>query len=91
MTESALQEHARIEHKGRMFLIDEIEPGFWQVADESGLNYGVIRLESVVGEHDDPVYNGHTPGDDDPLLFGSSWDAIVRGLVNQYDGDHTAP
>lgn len=85
-----LQEHTRIKHKGRMFTVDQSARGEWQITDESGLIYGIVRLESPMGESHRPVYNGHVPSDDDPLLFGSSWDSIVRGLINQYEIDNPA-
>lgn len=88
MSGIGLQPPAQMEHKGRMFTLDHPDAIHWRIRDVSGLDYGTITVESASGESNDPVYNGHTPADDDPLLFGSDWDAIARGLINQYDADH---
>ena len=67
---------------------DHTDATHWQIHDAAGVDYGTLTMESPEGESHEPVYNGHTPVDDDPLLFGSDWDAIVRGLINQYEVDN---
>ena len=78
---------AQMEHRGQMFTLDHTDATHWRIHDAAGVDYGTLTMESLAGESNDPVYNGHTPTDADPLLFGSDWDAIVRGLINQHEAD----
>ena len=87
MSINELQSRVRLEHRGRVFTVESIDPTSWKITDENGRNYGTVIMMDLEGEGGDPVYGGILPAEHDTLYEGSDWGAIARGIINEVDSD----
>jgi hypothetical protein len=85
MPEHELQPRALLEHRGRSFAIEAIDPKLWKILDERGRNYGTVIMVNRQGEGGEPVYGGVLPGETQTTLEGSDWMEIARAVINEVD------
>lgn len=87
MFDYVLPDRVEIAHKNRQFILQLLEPQLWQISDETGGDYGTIVMITKEGPDHEAVYGGKLPHDEEVDLWGSDWDAIARGVINQVDAD----
>lgn len=88
MSNSKPGKHEKLEHKGREFTLEKVDPQHWQITDEAGTVYGSVAMLTKHGSDDDPVFNGYLVGHEDYTHFGSDWLGISRLLINEFDRQH---